>query len=223
MKLKKIFDTSKGRVLFCSDIHYGHSNILKINSKTRGHWSSIEEMNTWMRNNIWESLQPGDSLFDLGDCFWKTETKEIDDILGNLDDTIELYKALGNHDAYGLYYPPQEPLREYYCGLGGVSDLLEIRVLHEGVEYLVNLCHYPMVSWNHKPYGSIMLHGHCHGNIDDFNESGTDLRVDVGFDGKLAQSLGKPIIEFSEILDYFKEKTGSLDFYNYVKNKGGNL
>ena len=31
-----------------------------------------------------------------------------------------------------------------------------------------------------------MVHGHCHGNIDNFNESSRDLRIDVGLDGKLA-------------------------------------
>ena len=31
-----------------------------------------------------------------------------------------------------------------------------------------------------------MVHGHCHGNIDDLNESSKDLRIDVGLDGKLA-------------------------------------
>ncbi|MDD7621917.1 MAG: hypothetical protein SOY33_00405 [Candidatus Onthovivens sp.] len=31
-----------------------------------------------------------------------------------------------------------------------------------------------------------MVHGHCHGNIDEFNESSKDLRIDVGLDGKLA-------------------------------------
>ncbi len=224
MKLKIKFDTSKGRILFCSDLHYGHANIIKINPNTRGHWSSVEEMNSWIENKVWESLRPGDTLFDLGDLFWKTDTTEIDRVLGKVDlETINLYKIMGNHDAYGLYHLPQEPMRKYYFGPGSISDLLDIQVRHEGVDYFLTLCHYPMVSWNHKPYGALMLHGHCHGNIDEFNESNTDLRVDVGMDGSLSQSLGTPLIDFVDILDYFKNKTGDLDFYKYVKNKGKNL
>lgn len=224
MKLRYKIDTSKGRVLFCSDLHIDHSNILKINSKTRGHWSDIEEMNSWLKEKVWDSLKPGDTLFDLGDTFWKTDIDKIHNMLGGVDmGQIDLYKILGNHDAYGLYYPPEEPLRKYYFGLSGVSDLLDIQVRHEGVDYFLTLCHYPMVSWNHKPYGALMLHGHCHGNIDEFNESGTDLRVDIGMDGKLAQSLGTPMIDFVDILNYFKNKIGDLDFYGYVKRKGKNL
>ena len=224
MKQRIKFDTSEGRVLFCSDLHYDHSNILKINSKTRGHWSNVDDMNSWIKEKVWDSLRPGDTLFDLGDTFWKTDTDKIHQALEKVDlSLVNLYKIMGNHDSYGLYYPPQEPLKKYYFGPGGISDLLDIRVVHEGVEYFVTLSHYPMDSWNHKPYGALMLHGHCHGNIDDFNETNTDLRVDVGMDGRLSQSLGSPLVDFVDILEYFKRKVGDLDFYKYVKNKGKNL
>ena len=52
---------------------------------------------------------------------------------------------------------------------------------------MLTLCHYPMVTWNHKPYGSIMLHGHCHGKLDEHNRLSSDLRFDVGIDGELAK------------------------------------
>lgn len=52
--------------------------------------------------------------------------------------------------------------------------------------FVVAMCHYPMVTWNQKPKGAIMLHGHCHGNLDEYNNQSTDLRFDVGFDGSLA-------------------------------------
>ena len=47
------------------------------------------------------------------------------------------------------------------------------------------MCHYPMVTWNQKPRGSIMLHGHSHGKLDDYNAQSPDLRFDVGIDGTL--------------------------------------
>jgi hypothetical protein len=50
----------------------------------------------------------------------------------------------------------------------------------------VVMCHYPMVTWNQKPRGSIMLHGHSHGKLDDYNALSMDLRFDVGIDGSLA-------------------------------------
>ena len=50
----------------------------------------------------------------------------------------------------------------------------------------VVMCHYPMVTWNQKPRGSVMLHGHSHGKLDDYNALSMDLRFDVGIDGSLA-------------------------------------
>ena len=50
----------------------------------------------------------------------------------------------------------------------------------------VVMCHYPMVTWNQKPRGSIMLHGHSHGKLDDYNAQSPDLRFDVGIDSTLA-------------------------------------
>ena len=52
------------------------------------------------------------------------------------------------------------------------------------------LCHYFLVSWNRKNYGACMIHGHCHGRVDDYNIKTGDLRVDVGIDGKLARECG---------------------------------
>ncbi len=62
--------------------------------------------------------------------------------------------------------------------------------------------------------------GHSHGNLDEYNESVPDLRVDLGVDGKLCKSLGgSPLIEFSDIYNYFMRKTGSLSFQDWAKCK----
>ena len=31
-----------------------------------------------------------------------------------------------------------------------------------------------------------MLHGHCHGNMNSYNGSSSDLRYDAGIDGEMA-------------------------------------
>ena len=35
-----------------------------------------------------------------------------------------------------------------------------------------------------------MLHGHCHGKLDEHNRLSSDLRFDVGIDGELAKLAG---------------------------------
>ena len=215
MKLAKTFNTSgPGRILFMSDIHYNHPGILRHNSNTRP-FQDTAEMNEWLTKNIWSKIKGNDIVFDLGDTFWNMKTPDIENILGKIKGTM--YKIVGNHDSYGLYHGDQAVLKKYYSG---IFDLLDIKVIHDGIEYMCTLSHYPLVSWNHKPYGCFNLHGHCHGNIDDFNESSSDLRVDIGFDGKLAQTLGTPLIEFKDILGYFQKKlNGESDIRKYVISK----
>lgn len=219
MKLNGIIDLSKRNVLFCSDLHYNHTNILKMND-TRNVWSSVSEMNTWIEDNVWKSLNPGDILFDLGDTFWKMSDDKIRNILSNIPKGVELHKVIGNHDPFGLFNLVNGSLKDYYKT---ISDILDITVRYEGKDYMITLCHYPLVSWNHKPYGSFMLHGHCHGYVDSFNNSTPDLRLDIGIDGELCQKLKKPVLSFRDILDYFKEKVDNSDFEKFVKFNKFNL
>lgn len=61
----------------------------------------------------------------------------------------------------------------------------------------------PMLSWEHKDKGSVMIHGHCHGKVDQINTDSKELRVDVGIDGNLANydliSLEKLANHFTKI------------------------
>lgn len=84
------------------------------------------------------------------------------------------------------------------------------------------MCHFPMITWNHKPYGSIMLHGHCHGKLDEHNGMSPDLRFDVGIDGVLSRAVGKEtgngfaMIDIEHLYDAIRTKAGSTDFASYA-------
>ena len=72
----------------------------------------------------------------------------------------------------------------------------------------VVMCHYPMVTWNQKPRGSIMLHGHSHGKLDDYNALSMDLRFDVGIDGSLAN------LHFLTLEDIYNAATEKIKQYD---------
>ena len=76
----------------------------------------------------------------------------------------------------------------------------------------LTLCHYPMVTWSKKPHGSIMLHGHCHGKLDEHNRLSNDLRFDVGIDGELARRAGG-LIPLELIYEIAMEKTGASSYW----------
>ena len=92
----------------------------------------------------------------------------------------------GNHDG---------SIRAYSNYFKTTAQILDLTIKPTACPFLtenlmLTLCHYPMVTWNHKPYGSIMLHGHSHGKLDEHNRLSNDLRFDVGVDGELAKKAG---------------------------------
>ena len=190
MKITEAFQTKKNKLWFMSDLHYNHENVIKFNRRP---FENVKEMNWHIEQELITKVGPGDILFDMGDLFWKTDETTMKNVI-SLASPKEWYKILGNHDNYNVY-------RKSYIGtlFTLLSDILEINVDHEGRNYKLTLCHYPMISWNGKARGTLMIHGHCHGNIDNINTESTDLRVDVGFDGLLAKKTGSFLISFEDI------------------------
>lgn len=215
MKIKKPFSTSgSGKIYFMSDLHYNHENVIKHDSRP---FNNVSDMNDYILSEL-KKTSPDDIIFDLGDMFWKMPLDSIKEVLDQIP-CNNIYKIVGNHDNYGLYYD-QAPLKEYFKI---ICDILDVHIEHLGVDYMVTMSHYPFVSWNHKPYGSIMIHGHTHSNIDNFNLSSNDLRVDIGFNSGLAKKLGTFLVTFEDIVDYFKEKTNNEDFKGWTIKKCSEL
>lgn len=223
MKIKQKFISNPpgkgGRVLFISDIHYNHGNAIKHSQRP---FNDTQEMNSYILRELIGKVKPEDTLFDLGDMFWNMSPEQICNVLDQIP-TDNIYKIVGNHDKHGIYY-----------GSGGlevkkrlkiICDILDIQVesWKTGKTYMVTMSHYPMVSWNHKPHGSIHLHGHTHGNLDQYNNSSPDLRVDISFDGGLSKKLGSFIIDFEDIIEFFNSKTGGMDYKNWTLKNRNNL
>ena len=85
-------------------------------------------------------------------------------------------------------------------------------------DFKVVMCHYPMVTWHQKPQGSVMLHGHSHGKLDEYNAQSMDLRFDVGIDGSLA---GLKLLSLEDIYNAANEKITSVNcnsFAEYAKS-----
>lgn len=206
MKISETFnlDTMTGNIYFMSDIHYNHENVINFGSRP---FKNVSDMNEYILETIKDTLKPDDVLFTLGDDFWKMKECDIERIMQSFP-TRKIHKVMGNHDKYGYYW----------CGgkIGkmclSVSDILDIVVRKNEVEYKVSLCHYPIYDFNHMYHGGIHLFGHVHGGLDCEFESNPRLMVDVGFDGALAKKVGSFLISFDQVLDYFYEKTGGIEF-----------
>lgn len=212
MRIKEAFDlrTMKGTIFFMSDLHYNHTNVLKLSK--RDDFCDIWAMNSYIENEL-KKVGPDDVVFDLGDMMWKVQTGDAMNLLQSIP-SKNLYKVVGNHDAYNFYRGSQPALGKYFKI---IADILDITVVDmDGTVIPIVLEHYPSLDWNGRYRGSLMIHGHCHGHVDDINESGTELRVDVGFDGKLAKSLDSFLVSIDDVLDYFYDKTKGVSFKDWA-------
>lgn len=204
------------KIFFTADLHFGHTNILRhcpnrpfaTESDTRLH-------DEWLLD-LWRStIEKKDDIYILGDLtFLKSEDARhlLEKLPGHK------HMILGNHDgsikAYSNYFVSTNQLNDI------VIKPAKAEFLHENLQ--LSLCHYPMVTWNHKPHGSIMLHGHCHGRLDEYNGQSPDLRFDVGIDGQLSQQVGATngtqlgFIPLEVIYEAAIAKAGGTDFKSYA-------
>lgn len=59
-----------------------------------------------------------------------------------------------------------------------------------------------MLTWEHYDKGAVMVHGHCHGKVDQINIGSKELRVDVGIDGELANY---DLVSLEKLAKHFKK------------------
>ena len=144
---------------FTSDTHFSHANIIQYQERP---FSDTDSMDEEMIRRWNERVQAEDAVYHLGD-FALTNKERSQEILNRLRG--RKYVLRGNHDRKWLHRLE---------GWQGVDNYMKIRV--EGKSII--LCHYPIERWEKCHYGSLHLHGHCHGGLTRFVAN----RIDVGVD-----------------------------------------
>lgn len=181
------------KTYFISDPHFGHPSILRFHPKRRelagitleelenDKKTAIKKHDEWLIN-IWNStVQKNDVVYILGDvCLDDKEYTES--ILKRLKG--KKFLITGNHDK------SCKGLENYFEWVGNIK---EVKFTHNQYDFIdkdetfaLELCHFPFFSWNRRPHGACHAHGHCHGSIDWVNKKTKELRIDIGFDGELA-------------------------------------
>lgn len=145
-------------IFFTSDTHFSHTRIIELCKRP---FSSVEEMDETMVARWNERVQPGDTVYHLGDFTLKGADVGAR-FLSRLYGRITL--LVGNHDQDVVV---RFPLWEY------TAPYLEI---FEDGQHIV-LCHYAMRTWRRANKGALMLYGHSHGNLPGNSQS-----LDVGVD-----------------------------------------
>jgi len=151
---------------FTSDTHYGHANIIRYCNRP---FKSVDEMDEVLIQNYNSVVQPSDTVYHLGDVGFM-QVNRLQSIIRRLNgQKILLY---GNHDKV------IKGARGAFLSLfGSIHDYLEINL--NGTKIV--MCHYPLLTWNQSGRGSIMLHGHAHGN-SNYGHIKNGKILDVGVD-----------------------------------------
>ncbi|MBQ6173655.1 MAG: metallophosphoesterase [Clostridia bacterium] len=136
-------------IYFTADTHFGHEAVIHMCGRP---FDTLEEMNEALIAN-WNSRVKGtDTIYILGDLFFRCEDPEA--ILRRLKGRKHL--LLGNHDSSWIR---RVDLRHCFVRVE--------RLIEEGInETGMTLCHYPLLTWRHQKR-SFMIHGHLHRKTSD--------------------------------------------------------
>lgn len=135
-------------IFFTADTHFDHTNILRLCDRP---FATVEEMNETLIANWNRKVHGNDTIYILGDMFFRTLDPEA--ILSRLKGKKHL--ILGNHDSQWV---GKVDLTHWFESVG---HFLEISDGQRGL----TLCHFPLVTWSHQKR-TYMIHGHIHGNTD---------------------------------------------------------
>jgi calcineurin-like phosphoesterase family protein len=158
-----------------ADQHFGHTKIIEYVNRP---FNSIDEMDSEMISRWNERVKPDDLVYHLGD-FTLSNFKGFEYYLEKLNGTV--FFVPGGHDNRWLSSYKKNGSDDKFTVLESLTTI-NIR----GVELVV--CHYPLMTWEKSHYGTIHLHGHCHGSIGCIGVSGNGAglkpgyRMDVGVD-----------------------------------------
>ncbi len=195
MKIK--IDVSDGKnVWFISDFHLYHKNVIRFDNRpfvTELGEADVATMHETIVGNWNNVVKPKDVVFYLGDmCFSRWELGS--EIVARLNGDIHF--IMGNHD--------KNKDIANYKRFKSISDLVDLNII-DGDKIFPQfiLCHYPIYSWNKVHHGSIMLHGHCHGNLH--HGESADFYV-----GRKVMDVGCNLINYTpisylEIIEKFKK------------------
>lgn len=180
------------KIFFISDFHIGHFNILRFDSRP---FENLEEMHKTIKDNWNNVVSKDDIIFYLGDLYFSLNEQYIKKYVHELNGKIHF--IMGNHDEYENI----NKMNRFYT----INDIVDLNIYDKNGDLIHHfvLCHYPILSWNHKHCGSIHLHGHCHGNLHhqegDTSEYYKGRVMDVG-----CNLINYTPISHIEIIEKFK-------------------
>ena len=188
-------------VFFTSDWHLFHQKCFDNFDRRDLHFDNIHHMHEQLVERWNSVVGEDDYVFYGGDLSFGSRNKTIP-IVKQLNGKI--YSVIGNHDRIKDMKKLEvfEDIQDYY----------DLTILDENVtdsrppgRQLICISHYPMVTWNGKGRESIMLHGHCHGNLmKSYPEYYKQKTIDVG-----CMNHDYRPLSYEDVINLTKDKTNN--------------
>lgn len=139
---------------YLGDAHFGHWNSVKYDAANGAkNFSSIEERDKLIIDNINKVVTPQDNLYFLGDVSWY-KPNETAELIKQIK-CKNLFLVIGNHDSWAK----NGKCRKLFQGI------YDIKQIKDG-DNQVALCHYPIMMFKGQHKGVIHLYAHLH-NTDE--------------------------------------------------------
>lgn len=139
----------ENRKLYIADWHYGHGNCIHFDNRP---FKTLEDMNAELVRKWNAVVNPGDTVYTLGDMFW-CNTQDAIDTINQLNGQKILIK--GNHDRVR-----DAMLAKCFVK---ITDYEEVQ---DGEDNIV-LCHYPIPCFKNHFYGWLHFYGHVHTSFEE--------------------------------------------------------
>ena len=204
------------KIWFIADVHFSHIGSVHFHPErliepgmtldefAEDKHIAMAKYDEWLIEKWNSKISRQDTVYILGDfCLGNKERTQY--ILSRLKGKKFLIR--GNHDK------SCNGLENYFEWVGDIKEAKftnnQFKFIDPEETFCVEMCHYPLLTWNRRPHGTCMIHGHVHGALDNFNEQSNALRVDVGLDARLAKE-NDGLIELEALYNFFVEKKKKL-------------
>ncbi len=137
-------------IYYISDPHFGHPGILTMCNRP---FEDVEDMNETLVAYWNERVRDNDTVYVLGDMFYKCVPDEAETILKKLKGHKHL--IIGNHDNSWM---SEINAANYFESIGDMAEVND-------ANRVCVLCHYPLLTWK-RENKTYMIYGHIHADTD---------------------------------------------------------
>lgn len=174
------------KTFITSDLHFGHTNIMKFCPQTRARFrNDVSYMNSAMVEEWNAKVEPDDLVYILGDVAFMSGS-DAGRMMNRLNGTKILIE--GNHDRKTLM---DATFRNAFKEIHKYLD-----IVYDG--HKIVMFHYPIAEWDQMHRGALHFHGHLHGGISSLEKY---RAMDVGMD-----STGEIVISMDRAIRLIKDK-----------------